>query len=324
MLFKNKKVLVAGGTGLVGIQLVKQLLELGAKIRIASLDDPFRANPEAEFIRCDLSEKTNCLKVCRGMEYVFNLLCTKGSPKVAALYPVEHMSMNKYNSCLIEAAFESGAEGFLFTSSNGVYSPSELMSEDNVWESYPSPNDRFAGYVKRVGELYADAYRIQYGWQTNIVRPANIYGPFDNFDSVNAMVVPSLIKRAVSGEDPFIVWGDGSAKRDFVHTEDVARGMILVAEENPGLPVNLGSGIGTSIRELVETVIANLSQAPKVIFDTTQPTGDAQRVLDISRAKQLGYSPRVNLANGIHETLAWYRYHRNQPSGRYDVFDKFN
>lgn len=324
MQLKNRRVLVAGGTGLVGIQLVQQLLELGAKIRIASLDDPSRANPEAEFIRLDLSEKSNCLRVCQGIEYVFNLLCTKGSPKIAAQYPVEHMSMNKYNSCLIEAAYESGAEGFLFTSSNGVYSPTELMSEDMVWKSYPSPNDRFAGYVKRVGELYADAYRIQYCWQTNIVRPANIYGPFDNFDSVNAMVVPSLIKRAVNGENPFVVWGDGNAKRDFIHAKDVARGMILVAQENPGQPVNLGSGVGTSIRELVETVIANITKTPKVIFDTTQPTGDAQRVLDIRRAKSLGFDPQITLADGIRETMEWYRRHKDQPSGRYDVFDKFN
>lgn len=324
MQLKNRRVLVAGGTGLVGIQLVQQLLELGAKIRIVSLDDPSRANPEAEFIRLDLSEKSNCLKVCQGIEYVFNLLCTKGSPKIAAQYPVEHMSMNKYNSCLIEAAYESGAKGFLFTSSNGVYSPTELMSEDMVWKSYPSPNDRFAGYVKRVGELYAEAYRIQYDWQTNIVRPANIYGPFDNFDSVNAMVVPSLIKRAVNGENPFIVWGDGSAKRDFIHAKDVARGMILVAQENPGQPVNLGSGVGTSIRELVETVIANIAKTPKVIFDTTQPTGDAQRVLDISRAKSLGFDPQVTLTDGVRETMEWYRHHKDQPSGRYDIFDKFN
>lgn len=322
MFFKNKKVLVAGGTGLVGIQLVKLLLDQAAIVRIASLDDVSRANPDAEFIKANLSNKENCTKVCQKVDYVFNLLCVKGSPAVTSKYPVEFLTMNDYNSLLMQTAFSSGAEGFMFTSTNGVYKPTELMQEDSVWESYPSPNDKFAGYTKRMGELYAEAYRTQYGWNTNIVRPANIYGPYDNFDSINAMVVPSLIKRAVSGENPFVVWGDGSSKRDFIHSGDVARGMILVAEKNPGIPVNLGSGMGTSIRQLVEIVISNLEKKPEIVWDKSKPSGDAARVLDSTRAKNLGFVPKITIENGIKEVMNWYKNNKDLPNGRYDIFDK--
>ena len=112
-------------------------------------------------------------------------------------------------------------------------------------EDLPSENDKFPGWAKRVGELQAEAYAIEYGWKkVSIVRPANIYGPYDNFDPANSMVVPSLIRRALAGEDPLTVWGDGSPIRDFIHAEDVARGMMLAVEKGVTEPINLGSGTG--------------------------------------------------------------------------------
>ena len=132
----------------------------------------------------------------------------------------------------MEAARRCGVDRFLYTSSIGVYSPSEIFHEDDVWNTFPSPNDRFAGWAKRMGELQAEAYAIEYGWERiSIVRPANVYGPFDNFDPGSAMVIPSLINRATSGENPLLVWGDGSQIRDFVHADDVARGMLVVVEK---------------------------------------------------------------------------------------------
>ena len=99
-------------------------------------------------------------------------------------------------------------------------------------ETFPSPNDYFAGWANRMGELQAEAYKIEYGWnEIYIVRPANVYGPWDNFDPNNAMVIPSIIKRATDGENPLKVWGDGSAIRDFIHSRDCAKGMIQVFEK---------------------------------------------------------------------------------------------
>ena len=118
--------------------------------------------------------------------------------------------------------------------------------------TYPSPNDKFAGWVKGFPELQAEAYSIEYSWNNiSIVRPANVYGPFDNFDINNAMVIPSLIKRALSESGPLIVWGDGSAVRDFIYSSDVARGMLM-AVENINTPINLGSGGGVKIKMLLK------------------------------------------------------------------------
>ena len=323
-MFKNKKVLVAGGTGLIGIPLVTRLLAQGAKVRIASLDDPSRAHPDAEFMRLNLTTLENCMTACAGMDFVFNLLCVKGSPAVTVTKPASFFTpIVLFNTSLLEAARLCGVEGYLYTSSIGIYPPAEVFHEDNAWKGDPSPNDRFAGGAKRIGELQVEAYRIEYGWKNaTIVRPANVYGPYDNFDSINAMVVPSLIKRAVSGENPLVVWGDGSAERDFIHADDVARGMLLAVEKAPGQTLNLASGYGLSVRKLVEIVAGNMERKPEIVWDTSKPSGDKKRVMDVSRAEALGIKQLISIEEGVKRTMEWYRGNRDQTGKRYDVFDR--
>lgn len=320
--FKNKKVLVAGGTGLIGIQLVNFLIESGAQVRIASLDDPSRAHPDAEFLSLNLLEFQNCLKACEGTHFVFNLLGVKGAPSVAAQKPASFFVPTIIlNINLMEAARQCNVLRFLFTSSIAVYGPSPVFSEEDVWISFPSKNDWFPGWAKRVCELQSEAYNIEYGWnRAAIVRPANVYGPYDNFDNENAMVVPSLIKRALDGQNPLTVWGDGSAVRDFIHAKDAARGMLLAIERSIGHPVNLGSGAGVSIKELVDIITTNLDEKPEVVWETGKPSGDDRRVMDMSRAKSIGFEPLISLEEGIKEVMEWYKINRNQTNKRYDVF----
>lgn len=322
-MFQGKKVLVAGGTGLIGRPLVRMLIERGATVRVASLDDPVRAHPQAEFRRTNLLVFQNCLAACEGMDLVFNLLGVKGSPAVTTTRPASFFVPTlMLDTNLMEAARQRRVGRFLFTSSIGVYAPAELFREDDVWRSFPSPNDRFAGWAKRMGELQADAYRIEHDWKgIAIVRPANVYGPFDNFDLDNAMVVPSLIRRAVSGEDPLRVWGDGYSRRDFVHAEDVARGMLLAMEQLPQEPVNLGSGEGATIRRLVEVILDAIDHPPRVEWDASRPSGDRTRIMDITRARSLGYRPDISLEEGIRSTVEWYHAHRETAGRRFDVFE---
>lgn len=321
-MFKNRKVLVAGGTGLIGIPLVEMLIEQGAEVRIASLDDSSRAHPAAEFIRTDLTILENCLNACRGRDFVFNLLGVKGSPAVTVAKPASFFVPTILMATqLMEAARRSEVEGYLYCSSIAVYSPAEVLYEDNVWKGFPSERDKFAGWAKRMGELQAEAYKIQYGWdRIAIARPANTYGPYDNFDRENAMVIPSLIKRAVDGENPLRVWGDGTAVRDFIHAKDAARGMLLAAAKMIGKPVNLSSGTRVSIKELMNIIVSNLDTQPEIIWDTSKPEGDKFRVMDISRARSIGFQPQISLEDGIRETMEWYQKNRSQANNRYDIF----
>ena len=223
---------------------------------------------------------------------------------------------------MMEAARRTGVECYLFTSSIGVYEPSDIFREDDVWKTFPSPNDRFAGWAKRMAELQAEAYQIEYGWEKiSIVRPANVYGPYDNFDPNNAMVIPSLIHRALEGESPLTVWGDGSPVRDFIHAKDVARGMMMTVERGINIPLNLGSGDGVSIKEIVHQIVKHLDDGREVIWDTTKPSGDALRLMDMTRAKEMmNFQTKISLSDGIRETMDWYKSNKKTAEERYNVF----
>ena len=320
--YDGKRVLVTGGTGLIGRPLVELLNRTGATVRVVSLDDPARAPEGVSFVRADLREFSNCLEVADGIDIVFNLAGVKGSPAMASQRPASFLVPTitfSYN--MMEAARRAGVERYLYTSSVGVYAPAESFVEDTVWSTFPSPNDRFAGWAKRMGELQAEAYKVEYGWdKISIVRPANVYGPFDNFDPANAMVIPSLINRAMGGENPLTVWGDGSPVRDFIHARDVARGMMLMVENGVNEPVNLGSGSGNSIREIVDIVVANMPDRPQVVWDTAKPSGDRIRLMDMTRANSHGFAPQISLAEGIAETMAWYAANRETADARYNAF----
>ncbi len=323
-MYKGKKVLVAGGTGLIGRPLVKMLVDRGAKVRIASLDDPSLSHQEAEFIRGNLTNWEFCNKVVKGMDYVFNLAGTKGAVSTgrakAASFFVPHLV---FNTLLMEAARVGGIERFLYTSTIGIYPPTnEPKKEDIAWDAPPHHTNLFAGWAKRMGELQAESYKIEFGWSSiAIVRPSNVYGPHDSFDPSSSMVVPSLIRRAVAREDPFIVWGDGSSIRDFVFADDVADGMLLALEKAADcIPLNLGSGIGITIKELVD-IIASFVPGLKVQWDASKPAGESVRVLDITRAREkTGYAPRMSMKEGIGKTIAWYRENKDKLTDHYNVF----
>jgi len=321
--YKGKDVLVTGGTGLIGIPLVRMLVGQNANVTVASLDDPDRVPKGATFKRSDLRHFSNCIDVCKNIEIVFHLAGVKGSPAAVKRRPASFLVPTiSFNTNMMEAARRCGVERYLYTSSIGVYSPADVLKEEDISGTTPSTNDRFAGWAKRMGELQAEAYAIEYGWEKiSIVRPANVYGPYDNFETENAMVIPSLIKRAIDGEKPLTVWGDGSATRDFIHSEDVALGMLLAVEKEITTPINLGSGIGVTIKEIAETIVANLPGDPiKIKWDITRPKGDNRRVLDVSRAFSYGFRPRKTIEQGIKETISWYLSHGHRAGSRYEVF----
>lgn len=316
--YKGKKVLVTGGTGLIGRPLVKMLVEAGADVLVVSLDEPMEKMP-CSFAHMDLREFDNCKIVCRNHDIVFQLAGIKGSPVATKTKPASFFVPTlMFSTAMMEAARLADVSWYLNTSSVGIYAPAEVFYEDQVWEGKPSTHDKFAGWAKRIGEMQAEAYAIEYGWdRVSIARPANVYGPFDSFSDDSAMVIPSLIKRVCNGEAPLKAWGDGSPIRDFIHARDVARGMMLLVEKQVRVPVNLGSGVGVTIKELAET-IAGIG-GTTVLWDTSKPNGDKKRLMDMTRAKSYGFECQVSLEEGLRETFEFYKKYRDK-FGRHEAF----
>ena len=321
-MFENKKVLVTGGSGMIGRSLVNQLLLKGAKVFIADLTKSTDLPEGVIHIKTDLREFNNCLDICEGMNYVFHLAGVKGSPKMCKEQPVDFMvPMLQFNTNMIEAAYRANVDWFLYTSSVGVYAPAQIFKEDSVWETFPSPNDRYPGWAKRIGELQIETYKIQHGFDRfSIVRPANVYGPYDNFNPENAMVVPSLIRKA-NENNVLEVMGDGSAIRDFIYCDDVARGMMTTVEKQITEPINLGSGLGRSIRELVQLVTNNSTKENLISWSNlTGIKGDDIRLFDTTRAESYGIKPLVSLEEGIKLTTDWYLKNKEMLDKRYNPF----
>ena len=318
-MFENKKILVTGGSGMIGRQLVSLLKNENAEIHVADLNKPVNMPDDIIFHNVDLKNFDNCKNICKGMDYVFNLVGIKCSPQVCIERPAEIMGpMMQFNTNMLEAAMLSNVEWYLYTSTVGVYEPAEVLFEDDVWNSQPSKNDWYGGWAKRMGELQCQAYEKQYGKGIcSIVRPANVYGPYDNFDPENAMVIPSLIRKANDNEI-LEVWGDGSPIRDFIHCRDVALGMMHLVKNKVTEPVNLGSGSGISIKQIADIISKRFGREIKWLSD--KPMGDKRRVFDTKRAEKYGFKTQISLEFGINETIDWFIENKEIIDERYNVF----
>lgn len=310
----NKKVLVAGGTGTIGSQLVPKLIKKGYQITVASLDDPEYAKSilgsEINFIQIDLTSLDNCLRVTKGQDQVYNLVGIKGSvgigeTKVASYY----IPMLRFQTNLMDAAFQNEVSRFMFVSSICAYPQAEIHYENNVWNGMPKQNDRIPGIAKRVGELQGETYLKEYGWDAvRIIRPSNVYGPNDNFNPKTAQVIPALIHRMIVGENPVVVWGNGTVVRDFIFSEELAEWMIVAMEKLPACtPINIGSGVGYTIREIAETISKNSPLRPSIRWDNSKPSGDPIRILDTKKSEKLiGFKLKTSIDEGIKKTINWY------------------
>ena len=320
-MFKDKKVLITGGGGMIGRSLINQLLDKECKIYVADLTTPTDLPEGVEHLQVDLRFFDNCLDICKGMNYVFHLAGVKGSPQMAKEQPVDFMvPMLQFNTNMIQASFEAKVDWFLYTSSVGVYSPADVFFEDSVWSTFPSPNDKYAGWAKRMGELQTETYKIQYGFDRfSIVRPANVFGSYDNFNPANAMVIPSLIRKAQEN-DILEVWGDGTPIRDFIYADDVAKGMIFAVENKITKPLNLGSGVGYTIKEVVDLVVKHSGKDLEVKWLSDKPNGDQKRLFDMSTAKSYGWEIEIGLDDGIKKTTNWFLNNKDILDKRYNPF----
>ena len=318
--FHGKNVVVTGGSGLIGRQIVSRLVEAGASVRSVSLDE-IQVEDKVEYLRGDLCDFGFCQRIVKDMDCVFHVAGIKGSIEVTKSKPASFfVPLLMMNTNILEACRLNKVERVVYTSSIGAYPSGEIFKEYEG-EDEGQPMDMFPGWAKRMAELQVRAYQIQYDLKHYaVVRPCNVYGPGDNFDPANAMVIPTLMRRIFSKEDPVVIWGDGRAIRDFAYSADVADGVILALYHGTGGGyVNLGSGIGYTIKELVETLQTVIPFRAQ--FDSTKPSGFPRRVMDISLAKTLlGYEPRVSLQEGLQQTWNWYLENHNEYLKRQNYF----
>jgi len=316
-MFEGKNVLVTGGSGFVGANLVRRLVELGANVRATLHEkDAVIQDDRIEYVPCDLVNSEDCATVCDGMEYVFLFAAVTSGAAVMEKTPLVHLTPNLImNARMLEAAYAAGVRKVLFPSSNTVYPASDrpMKEEDCVNEFF----EKYfvVAWMKRFSELMCQMYgtKIKTPMQTVVVRPANIYGPLDDFEWETSHVLPALIRRVVERHDPIQVWGDGSDVKDFIYVDDFVEGVLLAMEKIEGFDiVNIASGKEYCLRKLLELIIQiDGFEDATVEFDTQKPTMIPKRLIDPSKAKTLlGFEAKTPIDVGLKKTIQWYRSRR--------------
>lgn len=312
--FKNKKVLVAGGAGFIGTNLILKLLEKGVKVSATiHTKSPQIKTSKVEFIKVDLTKSTDCKKAVEGIDYLFMCAANTSGAAVIEKTPLAHVTPNVImNSLMLEASHKAGVKKFLFISSNTVYPLTEYPVEEtdvnySLYEKYFP-----VGWMKLFSEKMCEMYstKIKNPMTTIVVRPGNVYGPYDDFDWESSHVIPALIRKVVERHKPLEVWGDGRDIKDFIYVEDLVEGLILAMEKiNQFDQINIGGGQPITIRQVLKAILeADNFKNPKIMFNNSKPTMIPIRLININKAKKiLGFTPKTSLGQGLIKTVKWYR-----------------
>ena len=305
----TKRILVTGGAGFLGRAVCRLLRERGvAEERIIV---PRRREYDLT-VEADVARLYETARP----EIVIHLAAEVGGIGANMAHPgrffFANMAMGLH---LVEHARRIGLEKFIHTGTVCAYPKFAPIPfrEDDIWNGYPEETNAPYGVAKKSLFVMLDGYRREYGLQSAVAVPVNLYGPGDNFDPASSHVIPALIRKCeearLAGADEVVCWGTGAATREFLYVDDAAEGILRAAEvmAEP-VPINLGGGQEISIRDLVTKIAAACGFAGRITWDTTKPDGQPRRGLDISRARELlGWSPRQDFDSGLATTVAWWR-----------------
>lgn len=306
---KDKRILVTGGAGFLGRQVIAQLSKAGAdeqKITVPRSRD------------YNLLSLENCQRAVDQQDIVIHLAAHVGGIGLNQVKPAELFYDNlMMGAQLIHAAYQAGVEKFTCVGTICAYPKFTPVpfKEDDLWNGYPEETNAPYGVAKKALLVQLQAYRQQYGFNGIYLLPVNLYGPEDNFDISSSHVIPALIRKVheaqLKQEQELRVWGDGSPTREFLYSEDAARGIVMGTQSYNGSdPVNLGTGYEISIRDLISLICELMEFDGEIVYETDKPNGQPRRCLDTERAKQaFGFMAEVDFKQGLKNTIDWYRQH---------------
>jgi GDP-L-fucose synthase len=318
---KDHNVLLTGGSGLIGRPLLDLLIAEGARVTVWDMYKPKDLPKGVSYKNIDLNFEQD-LASTWDFEYIFHLAGAKGGTGIGRSKAADFFLANVKSFVNLASRLASGKGNLrrlLYVSSIGAYpGDKQIFRECDLWKGLPHQSDFYGGFSKRVGELICAALHEQHGLDYVVVRPTNCFGPHDRFDAKTSMVVGALIRRAADGENPLRVWGDGSAMRDLLYSQDAARGMLLAMKNGEsGEAYNLGTGKPVSIKAVAEAVGRNFGV--RVEFDGQKDTSGFMRAMDMSKSKeQLGFTAEWAFERGVAETIEWFK--NNQGGERFDPF----
>ncbi len=303
----NKRILVTGGTGFLGRQVINQLCQNGAdrdKITVTRSHD------------CDLRVWENCQRAADQQDIIIHLAAHVGGIGLNREKPGELFYDNLImGTQLIHAAYQQGIEKFVCIGTICAYPKFTPVpfKEDDLWSGYPEETNAPYGVAKKALLVQLQSYRQQYGFNGIYLLPVNLYGPEDNFDPRSSHVIPALIRKVqeaqTRGEKQLPVWGDGSPTREFLYSTDAARGIVMGTQfYNDAEPVNLGTGYEISIKDLITLICELMEYEGEIVWETDKPNGQPRRCLDTQRAKQaFGFTAEVEFREGLKNTIDWWR-----------------
>lgn len=315
-MFNGKNVLVAGGTGFIGINLINRMLSLGANVRATiHRKPPVILDGRIDYVTCDLLSMEDCKKVVADMDYVFMCAANTSGAAVIAATPLVHVTPNIImNAQIMEASYFAKVKKFVFLSSNAAYPPSDdrLVKEEEMFDA--DPYDIYFGvaWMKRYTEILCRMYsqKLKSPMASLVVRPSNVYGPFDDFDPATSHVMAATIRKVIERQNPLKVWGTGDDIRDLIYIDDFIDALVLATEKIDTYdPVNIGLGKGYSIKQLLEMLMDIEGCCDlKVEYDSSKPSMIPIRLIDVSKAEQqLGFRARTDVREGMKKSIEWYK-----------------